>query len=148
MAGNVSGFQNSKIEDNLYSVMERKSYIELNGNGGYFSKFDWKPDEFSRFREDLSARRKDQVKKQNDVHGLAPFLLIPSRQKPHKHESYFQSLQFQPYESIAVGFLSEDDPYEANAFEVLRAKWINDSKMLYGDFKFAQGDGALAKVNK
>ena len=59
MAGNVSGFQNSKIEDNLYSVMERKSYIELNGNGGYFSKFDWKPDEFSRFREDLSNRRKD-----------------------------------------------------------------------------------------
>jgi hypothetical protein len=41
MAGNVSGFQNSKIEDNLYSVMERKSYIELTGNGGYFSKFEW-----------------------------------------------------------------------------------------------------------
>ena len=44
--------------------------------------------------------------------------------------------------------MSEDDPYEANAFEVLRAKWINDSKMLYGDFKFAQGDSSLAKVNK
>jgi hypothetical protein len=42
-----------------------------------------------------------------------------------------------PYNSAAIGFLSEDDPYEANAFEVLRAKWINDSKMLYGDFKSA-----------
>jgi len=55
---------------------------------------------------------------------------------------------FLPYESIAVGFLSEDDPYEANAFEVLRAKWINDSKMLFGDFKFSQSDQALKSVNK
>lgn len=45
-----------------------------------------------------------------------------------------------PYNSAAIGFLSEDDPYEANAFEVLRAKWINDSKMLYGDFKSSQAD--------
>ena len=42
-----------------------------------------------------------------------------------------------PYNTAAIGFLSEDDPYEANALEVLRAKWINDSKMLYGDFKSA-----------
>ena len=48
-----------------------------------------------------------------------------------QHDWYVDDL------SLAVGFLSEDDPYEANAFEVLRAKWISDSKMLYGDFKFA-----------
>ena len=64
-----------------------------------------------------------------------PFLLMPTKPNPHKHESAFRSLQFQPYDSVCVGFLSQDDPYEANAFEVLRAKWINDSKMLYGDFK-------------
>ena len=33
-----------------------------------------------------------------------------------------------------IGFLSENDPYEANQFEVLRSKWIEDSKKLYGDF--------------
>jgi hypothetical protein len=42
-----------------------------------------------------------------------------------------------PFKSAAAGYLSEDDPYEANAFEVLRSKWENDSKMLFGDFKFA-----------
>ena len=39
-----------------------------------------------------------------------------------------------------IGFLSENDPYEANAFEVLRARWINDSKKLYGDFVTSQAD--------
>lgn len=73
---------------------------------------------------------------------------MPKRATAHKHESEFQSLNFQPYNSVAIGFLSEDDPYEANAFEVLRAKWINDSKMLYGDFKFSQADQSLSKANK
>ena len=38
-------------------------------------------------------------------------------------------------ETATVGFLSENDPYEANSFEVLRSKWIEDSKKLYGEFK-------------
>ena len=65
---------------------------------------------------------------------------MATRSVPLRHESYFQSIDYMPFSSIAIGFLSEDDPYEANAFEVLRAKWIGDSKMLYGDFKFAQSD--------
>ena len=44
--------------------------------------------------------------------------------------------------------MSENDPYEANAFEVLRARWIEDSKKLYGDFITSQGDQALKRVNK
>ena len=44
----------------------------------------------------------------------------------------------------AVGFLAENDPYEANAFEVLRSKWIDDSKKLYGDFLTAHGNQSLA----
>ena len=40
-----------------------------------------------------------------------------------------------PFESVAVGFLSEGDPYEATSFEVLRAKWILDALKLFGDFK-------------
>ena len=47
-----------------------------------------------------------------------------------------------------IGFLCEGDPYEANAFEVLRARWINDSKKLYGDFITSAGDQALKKTNR
>lgn len=32
-------------------------------------------------------------------------------------------------------FLNEEDPYEAAKDEVLRYKWIEDSKKLNGDFK-------------
>ncbi len=69
-----------------------------------------------------------------DVH-KEPFLTVPTRSLPHKHESYFQSKQFMPFESVAVGFLSEGDPYEATSFEVLRAKWMLDALKLFGDFK-------------
>jgi len=34
--------------------------------------------------------------------------------------------------------MGEVDPYEVNKFEMLRAKWLSDSKMLYGDFKPAK----------
>ena len=34
----------------------------------------------------------------------------------------------------------ENDPYEANNFEVLRSKWIEDSKKLYGDFIQSHGN--------
>ena len=47
-----------------------------------------------------------------------------------------------------MGFLSEDDPYEANAFEVLRAKWINDSKKLDGDFITSTANKSLSGPNK
>ncbi len=47
-----------------------------------------------------------------------------------------------------VGYLSENDPYEANQFEVLRSKWIEDSKKLYGDFIYSHGNNGLRKVNR
>lgn len=31
--------------------MERKTYVELSQNGGYFSKFEWMPDSYNFFRE-------------------------------------------------------------------------------------------------
>jgi hypothetical protein len=42
------------MDENLYSVMERRSYVELANNGGYFSKFEWLPDSFSSFQEVLT----------------------------------------------------------------------------------------------
>ena len=39
------------MENNLYSIMERKTYVELANNGGYFSKFEWHPDPYYLFKE-------------------------------------------------------------------------------------------------
>mmetsp|Transcript_16383 Transcript_16383/g.27739 ORF Transcript_16383/g.27739 Transcript_16383/m.27739 type:complete len:187 (-) Transcript_16383:28-588(-) len=79
---------------------------------------------------------------------MMPFINNPQIKLPLKHESYFQSNNYLPYEKTAIGFLSEDDPYDANIFEVLRCKWITDSKMLHGNFKFSQADQSLKIPNK
>jgi hypothetical protein len=49
--GNVMNAQKEKIEANIKEKPEPKLYIELSHGGGYFSKFDWKPDPYSRFLE-------------------------------------------------------------------------------------------------
>ena len=59
--------------------MERRSYVELAGNGGYFSKFDWQPDPFERYRKDLTERRLQHEDAQKSVHGQAPFMYMPKR---------------------------------------------------------------------
>jgi len=48
----------------------------------------------------------------------------------------------------AIGYLMEGDPYEASSFEVLRAKWIEDSKKIYGDFHTSMGARDTAKCNR
>jgi len=38
-------------------------------------------------------------------------------------------------EKFVYAFLCTGDPYESSKDERLRAKWIEEAKMLYGDFK-------------
>ena len=94
LPGNVSHMANSKQEENLYSIIERRSWVELSKNGGYFSKFEWQPDPFANFKESLTSDRVKHEKQQFEVHGQAPFLSMPKRAAAHKHESHFQSLNF------------------------------------------------------
>ena len=49
--------------------MERRSYVELSGNGGYFSKFEWMPDSFDRYKKALTERRVVNKEAQLIVHG-------------------------------------------------------------------------------
>ena len=51
LPGNVSQWSKSKIESNLYSQVEERSYIELQSGGGYFSKFVHIDDPYERFLE-------------------------------------------------------------------------------------------------
>ena len=58
LPGNVSTMQTSKQEENLYSIIERRSWVELSNGGGYFSKFEWKEDPYELVRKDMTERRK------------------------------------------------------------------------------------------
>lgn len=111
--------------------MERRSWIELLNNGGYFSKFDWMPEGFNNFKEMLKQDRLLWQEKHENIHGKNTlFVSNPKKPKMLPHQSEFQSAQ-----GLTTSFLNDGDPYEANTFDILEEKWINDSKMLFGFFK-------------
>ena len=149
LPGNVSQMNQSKINENLYSQKEERTYIELQKGGGYFSKFEYRfyDDSYENLLEKLGTQRENScVKFKNEHDGKIPFNNMPSQEIRLKHQRVFwskddQAIQYgkprkanYQHEVSADGFISENDPYEANAFEVLRSKWIQDSKKLYGDF--------------
>uniref|UniRef100_A0A7S3N0V7 Uncharacterized protein n=1 Tax=Strombidium inclinatum TaxID=197538 RepID=A0A7S3N0V7_9SPIT len=51
-------------------------------------------------------------------------------------------------ERFVYGFLSLDDPYEVTKDERLRAKWIEEAKLLYGEFKPSGPQKPLAYISK
>ncbi|CDW90631.1 UNKNOWN [Stylonychia lemnae] len=150
--GNVLMTQQQKIEGNLYGPMENrgahvKTYVELSYAGGYFSKFDWKPEPFGLFLESQRKGNQEGRDKQLEVHGKVPFYSQPNIQLLPKHISAFQSTSG-PDMQAASTFYGEDDPYEATKFEILREKWLSDSKILYGEFKPAHNSQNMKSVNK
>jgi hypothetical protein len=38
-------------------------------------------------------------------------------------------------EVYTYNFLLQDDPYDATKNEILRTKWMEEAKMLYGEFR-------------
>jgi hypothetical protein len=47
-----------------------------------------------------------------------------------------------------ASFLFSDDPYESTKLEVMKYKWLEDSKILYGNFRQAHFDQSLKQINK
>jgi hypothetical protein len=94
LPGNVSSYAQSKQEENLYSIIERRSWVELSKNGGYFSKFTWQEDAYDNFKDSLKSLRLKHDKRMFELHGHAPFINNPERALAHRHESNFQSLNF------------------------------------------------------
>lgn len=81
------------------------------------------------------------------MHGLIPFYTNPKKPLPPKHISEFGP---RTMKSLPIGsdLFAEEDPYEASKFEILRQKWLDDSKILYGDFKPSHSLQSLKSVNK
>jgi len=116
--------------------VEQKTYVELQ-NGGLFSKFDWMPDPYDNFLESQKSEQKNSRMETQAVHPHP--LKVGTYKPPPKHQSLFSSKT----DEMSQFFSSNDDPYEASKYEVLRAKWLADSKILYGDFKPASSNKSL-----
>ena len=65
-----------------------------------------------------------------------------------KYEDCFITYNKDSKNEFVLPFLSNDDPYEVTHDEVLKAKWLHENKILHGDFKPAQLDKAMEKINR
>ena len=51
-------------------------------------------------------------------------------------------------EPHTYAFLSQDDPYEVTKDEILRQKWIEEAKMLFGDFRPGGANKPISSVER
>jgi hypothetical protein len=125
LPGNVSQVSKSKIESNLYSHIQEKSYIELQNGGGFFSKFEYQSDGYDAWTEKQRIERIKNDELINKIHDGVKFISNPKVEVKHKHQNIFVSpLWGKDDENLTIGYLFQNDPYEANSFEVMRARWI------------------------
>ena len=66
--GNVLNAMKEKVETNITFKQEPKTYVELANGGGYFSKFDWKPDSYNRFLEYMNNENREAEARQKSLH--------------------------------------------------------------------------------
>ena len=89
------------------------------------------------------------------VHGNVPFYVGTDFKKSTlllrdclvHHVPQFGKFSIEERKSVHP-FFQEEDPYDATKEEVLRSKWIEESKQLYGPFKVTGADRPLKSVNK
>lgn len=109
----------------------KKPHLEhLKNNGGYFQKFEWMQDEYWRKHEQDIQDMIAQKIAETAEHPL-PFNANQNK-KLLKYEYPFNDKNS---DKFVYGFLCIGDPYEATKDERLRAKWIEEAKLLYGEFK-------------
>lgn len=51
-------------------------------------------------------------------------------------------------EQFTYSFLAADDPYDATKDEILRTKWMEEAKQLFGDFKPTGPQKPISEVSK
>ena len=107
-------------------------------DGGLFRKFEWMPDDYGAFLEKAKGEVKERKERQEALHKDKPFRPAPPKQAA-KYENPFQEGDT----DYLHPFLGEEDPYEAAKDEVLREKWVEETKYLNGDFKPAYMERSL-----
>lgn len=109
--------------------------LQLYG-GGLFYEFEWMPDSYETH---LEKEREDKVAgkiKQKQLHP-SDFIVDTN---PLKLEN--------PSDENSRFFAEQEDPYEAGQDDLLRAKWMKESKIINGDFKPAGGQKSLSHINR
>lgn len=112
-------------ESSLIAQNKARHLEKLKGHGGYFQAFEASNEPF------VDPHRIHKPLKSEMPEGKPEFT-VNKVKKLLKFEYPFGDDKDGKF---VYGFLSQDDPYEATRDEKLRAKWIEEAKLLYGDFK-------------
>lgn len=125
---NLTNTESSVISQN--NKKHREQLEQLKQNGGFFQRFEWMPEGYGIDKELKRMELVDNKMKETQLHPH-PFNANQNK-KLLKFEYPFQDHRD---EKFVYGFLCQNDPYEATKDERLRAKWIEEAKMLFGEFK-------------
>lgn len=101
-------------------------------DGGYFSRFEWQPEPYIEIKNKTLSLSLTKTK-----------FLAGRACLPLKHEG-----QFGHHDEYVFPFFTESDPYEATIEEVLKNKWMEESKKLHGDFVLASKEKLISKSSR
>ena len=100
----------------------------LKEGGGLFSKFEWVHDPYGADKVLITEEKKHREAKVIDMHEKH---FNPAQVKKNLVFDY-------PFlgrnEKSTYAFLSAGDPYEIVKEEKMRNRWVEEAKLLYGDF--------------
>ena len=130
-------------ESSIISMNNKKHVEHLKKNGGYFERFEWMPEGYGQIKEQEREKRIQNKILETNIHS-EPWNANMNK-KLLKYEYPFQDKQ---NEKFVYGFLCQGDPYEATKDERLRAKWIEEANLLFGQFKPSGPQKPIATISK
>ena len=143
---NILKYAREKQDNNINFMKPDPPKVQKLNGGGLFQEYEWMHDSYDSF---LEQRKRDRIQNQDNVDKLHPkhFALGMNRYR-WKYEDCFTTYNIKINKDFVLPYLSNDDPYELTHDEVLKAKWLHENKILHGDFKPAQLDKSLDKINR
>ena len=146
-----------KQENNINFRQPDPPRVQKLTGGGLFHDYEYMPDSYDAF---LKSKQEDrhQSKMKQSLISDKPFVLGMDIYKCKFYFSLTNKFYIGKYEDCflppeakadyVLPYLSNDDPYEVTHDEVLKAKWLHENKILHGDFKPAQNDRCMDKINR
>ena len=130
-AGEVAQQQRRKVAEALRPRLkagkcEQESKLKCwSKNGGLFRRFEYIPERYS-LAEEAKAKEKASNEEMEFSIGQGRKFSVPGSRKTLKHEDCFMGER--------ASFKYDPDPYDSLRDEQLRARWIEQSRILFGPF--------------
>jgi len=131
---------NDKQDANLMWKQPQPKVQTLTG-GGLFSDYEYIGEDYVMYLKQKKDER--TAKEQQPKLHKRPFYLNMNKYHWKYHDCFLPEEKQKDY---VMPYFVHDDPYEASEEDMLRAKWLHEQKILFGDFRPAQQDRSLERL--